>query len=167
MQVITEGHSHGALLGAVLTHGRPGQEAHFLEMALAFIAIVEAWRRIVGHEEVQPSVAIEVRPDRAQAVATVRVVHAGFLGYVRERTVPVVVEEQIASTLQSSWTALHTQTAILTALARTKFGKVIEVEVHVMGDEQIHPAVSSVIPESGDRGKLGVVEPSLFGDIRK
>ncbi len=79
MQIIAESDSHGALLGAVLTYGGPGQEAHFLEMAFAFIAIVKVRRGIVGHKKVQAAIAVEVRPNGAQAVETVRIVHARFL----------------------------------------------------------------------------------------
>ena len=93
------------------------------------------------------------------------IVHAGSLGYVRERAIPIVVEQKIASTFQTSWTALHGEAVILAGFARTKFGKVIEVEVDVVGNEEVYPAVAVIVPKGGAGGELYVIKAGLFGDI--
>src|SRR5271154_5659037 len=95
------------------------------------------------------------------------IIHAGGLKYVRESAISVVVEEEVTSTLQASWTALHGQTVILTGCAVAKFGKIIKRKVNVMGNEKVDPAVAIVVSERGAGGKLFVGETRLFGDIRE
>src|SRR5580700_4328079 len=95
------------------------------------------------------------------------IVHSGSLRYFRESSIPVVVEKEVASPLQASWTALYGKTVILAGFARTEFWKVIEMEVDVVGDEQVDPAIVVVVAESRTGCILRVGETCLLGDIRE
>jgi hypothetical protein len=128
--------------------------------------------RVVGHDEIQPTVVVQIHPRDAKPVKPFGVADAGLLGHVGKRAVAIVAEQMIGRTGQPLGAAHHRQRAIgavrrvrrvsrahsgtcwlrRASLAgwtvpRRRWRQFLKVERHVAGDVQIEPAVAVVIAE--------------------
>src|ERR1041385_6474596 len=112
VQVVAEGNSHGGLLRAGLAQRGAGFEANLRELAFAVVPVKKVRERVISHVNVRPAGVVEVGPNDAETVVTVRIIHAGGLGNVGKRAIAVVVEQRIACALQSAWSAIDIDTAI-------------------------------------------------------
>ena len=110
---------------------------------------------------ISPSSSKSLRDD-AQAVIAVRVGDAGLLRHVGERAVAVVAVERVAVAGQSARAALHGDALELAGLVLAELRQVVEVEVDVVGDEQIEIAVVVVVDERRAGGPARVADAGLL-----
>ena len=101
--------------------------------------------RIVRHVNVGTAGIVKVRPHDAHAVVAAGVADSRALGHIRERSVAIVVEQRIARALQTPRTALHVDAAIFAVGRLAETGKIVEMEIDVIGDHQIDESVTVVI----------------------
>ena len=78
----------------------------------------------------------------------------------------VVAVERVAGAFESAGSALDGDTVVLAGFAGAELGQIVEVEVDVVGDEEIGPAVGVVVAKGGTGGP-GVVgrETGWRGDV--
>ena len=79
VDVVAEGNAHVGLLEAVFADGDAALEGDVLEVAVAIVVIEVVGLAIVGDEEVELAVVVEVGPDGGEAEEVVGVVDAGWL----------------------------------------------------------------------------------------
>ena len=97
----------------------PGRFANLLKAELAQVAEQEISRCIVGHEDVELAVAVEVS-DRQPQPSTVRSREARGLAHFRERAVAVVAIEQVGLGRISSRRAVNRPAGIIAACKRCR-----------------------------------------------
>ena len=71
--VVAGGHAHAALLAAVFIDRGARSEPDLFKRAVAFVAVMKIRRRVVGDEDIDQAVVVEVAGEHAEAVITVRV----------------------------------------------------------------------------------------------
>ena len=111
--VIADRHAHVGLLAARLVEGGPRRVADVLERTVALVAIEVVRRGVVGDEQVEPAVVVEVEERHPEAVEAGGVGHAGPRADVGERAVAVVVEEMVGGALEPAGPAHHGLAAVL------------------------------------------------------
>ncbi len=187
--VVSHRHPHVGLLEAQLVEGRARGVAHVLERAVAPVAIEVVGAGVVGHEQVEPAVVVEVEEGHPEAVEAAGVRHPGLPAHVGEGPVAVVVEEMVGGAPEAPGAA-HDGLAPIFAVGSARsvrgahrgaggrrFGggwlltrlasggrrrrQVLEVERDVAGDEQVQPAVAVVVPEGAAGG------PASHGNARR
>ena len=65
---------------------------------------------------------------------------------------PLLRKSESPGAFQTSWTTLHRNRFVLAGLALAKLRQVVDVEIDVVGDEEIEIAVVIVIDERGAGG---------------
>ena len=110
--VVADGHAHVGLLAPRLVQGRARGVADVLERAVAAVAVEVVRRGVVGHEEIEPAVVVEVEEGDAEAVEAGGVGHARPRAHVGERAAAVVAEEVVALALQAARSAHHGLAAV-------------------------------------------------------
>ena len=93
--VVADGHAHVRLLPAVAVEGGAGGVADVVEAAVAAVAIHVVRPGVVGDDQVEPAVVVEIDPGDAEAVAALLVGHSSLPAGFGERAVAVVAEEMI------------------------------------------------------------------------
>ena len=166
--VIADGDAHAGLgLGF---GGESGAvfDGDVLEGAVVLVEVERGGSGIVGDVNVGPAVVIEIGGGDAEAVGADGVPHAGFLADVGERAVAVVVIEEIFSAGEAGRSAGYDDAFVG---AGTFFGERsgFQVEVDVVGDEEIEMAVFVVVDPGAAgvpaRFGAGLEEAGAFGDV--
>ena len=117
-------------------------------------------------KQIEFAVIVEVRPDRGEAVALLRIGDAGLLRDIGEGSVAVVVVEIVGRALEAARAALHLDSLVFAGVFGAEGGHVVEVEVDVMGNEEVGPAVAVVVAEGSAGGPLRVAgEAGGFGHV--
>src|SRR4029078_7329758 len=106
------------------------------ERAVLLVDVEEVGGGVVGDVEIGPAIVVEVEPRDAQGEVAARIGHAGLLRHVGELAVAVVVEEEIAFTLQAARPALHRDAAVFAGLVLAELRGVGESDLHVAADEK-------------------------------
>src|SRR6185369_17371225 len=105
--VVTNGHTHAALLTAILVYSGACQKPDLFEGSIALVSVVEIWGRVVGNKDINQTVIIEVTRNDTQPVETVIVRHACLLTDVGECAIAVVPVKRVAGAFQTPWTTLY------------------------------------------------------------
>ena len=156
MQIVAEGDSHVGLFESVLVRRHAGSERDILEFPVA-VALVEIVRlAVVGDKQIELSVIVEIRPDRGQAIAALRIVHSSLLRYIGKRSVPVVVVEIVGRSLQPARAALHIESQILAGFARTEYRQIVQMKIHIVRYKKIDPAIAVIISKGCSRRPPGI-----------
>ena len=148
--VVADADAHAGLRLAVLAVGAAGADADVRERAVVVVAIERARVRIVRHVDVGPAIVVEVERADAEAVGAAGLEDAGALRDVLEGAVALVAVEHVGAAGQPGRTA-RDRDALVAAEARIGRGRLGEIEVDVVGDEQIEPSVAVVVEEGGAR----------------
>src|SRR5229473_3114309 len=124
------------------------------ESAVLLILIESAGGGIVGDVNVRPAVVVEIGGEHAEAEGAVGLQDAGFFADVAERSVAVVVIENVFAAVESR---------------RAGFGDRcgLQIEIDVIGDEEIEVAVAIVVDESaaGVPALASARDARFFADI--
>src|SRR3989441_4273970 len=145
--VIGGGDAHAGLGLAVGREGAAGFDGDIGERAVPFVLIERAGLRVVGDVNVGPAVVVEIGGEDAEAESAVGLQDAGGFGDVGEGAVAVVVIEDVFAAGQAG-RAAGDHDAFVEAGARFGNGRGSEVEINVIGDEEIEAAVAVVVHES-------------------
>ena len=128
-------------------------------MQAALVSEEEICRLIVGDEQVEPSVAIEVGGDDTQA-PTVRVDNPRLGRHVGEPAA-VVAEQVVRQRRRILRGAVGVGTVLVAAEIR-----LLEIPKQVMADVEVKVAVAVEVGECGRGGPVAVpAEPILCGDV--
>jgi hypothetical protein len=116
-------------------------------MTVAFIPIQVVGCGVVGDEETWPALFIEVRPLWGKPEVSGWIVDSSFLRYIGKGAVTVVVKERVSCSLQAAGTALHLNAVIFASRSAAKPRQIVQMEIDVIGDREIHQSIAVVIPE--------------------
>ena len=116
MQVITERHAHVGLLVSILADRHASVESNIGEVAMSIIFIKKVLLAIVGDEKIQRTVVGKIRPNRCESKKLCRRIQSCLLGNIRERSVVIIVIQDVRGTFQPARAALHVNSPVLTSL---------------------------------------------------
>src|SRR5439155_8595542 len=166
--VIRGGDAHAGLWLAVGAESAAGLDGDVGEGAVLFVLIKRASGGIVGHVNVGPAVIIEIGGEHAEAKSAIGFQDAGFFADVGERAVTVIVIENVFSAVETRRAASN-HNAFVEARAGFGNGRGLQVEIDVVGDEEIEAAVAIVVDESaaGVPALAGAGDAGFFADVGK
>ncbi len=158
---VADADAHARLRLAVLAERALGADADVLERAVAAVPEQRARVRVVRHVDVRPPVIVEVERRDAEAVGAARLQDAGLLRDVGEAVVTEVAIERIAPAGQAGRPARHRHPLVA---AQPRFGRrrVREIEIDVVGDEEVEAAVPVVV----DEGAAGIPARARLRETR-
>ncbi len=110
--VVADGDAHVGLVAAAAVERRAGLVADVLESAVAEVAVHVVWPGIVGDQQVQTPVVIQIEPGDAESIEAFGVGHTGLSRGVGERAVTIVPEQMIGRAAKAARAAHHRQSAI-------------------------------------------------------
>ena len=140
--------------------GDAGGHARLLEPEAAAVEEEEVGREVVGDEEVEPAVAVEVGDRQAEAAAVGGGVDPGLAADVGEGAVPVVAEEQVGLRRESRGRAVQRP-----ARAVPAGGDVDRVGLDVGDDDEVEVAVAVEVAEAGRRRPAVGADAGALGDV--
>jgi hypothetical protein len=147
---------------------RSGLNGYVAKGSVLLIEIQRRGRRIVGNIDIGPAVVVQVGGSDAQAISPHRRPHTGLLTYIGKGSVAVVVVENISTAGQSRRTARH-KNSLVSAWSVFRFRSGLQIEVDIVGDEEIEMTILVVIDERCNRYSSGswvpVVSVRLARDI--
>ena len=149
--VVADGDAHAGLGFGVGGEGDAGLDGDVLEGAVVLVLVEGGGGGVVGDVDVGPAVVVEVGGADAEAVGADGGPHAGLLADVGEGAVAVVVVEDVLAAGKAG-RAAGDEHALVGAGAVFGEGRGLEVEVDVVGDEEVEVAVAVVV----DEGAAGV-----------
>ena len=139
VQIVANRDPHRCLLAPVLAQGESGHVADILERAVVAIVIEIVRHRIVRDDQVNPSIVIHVDEHRSKTVIAVRIADTSLRTHVRERTIPIVVEQMITFSFKTTWSAHDVHSAKLTEAGRniafSRNRRTIGIEFDVSGNK--------------------------------
>src|SRR5215813_8941875 len=167
MLIVPEIHSHRSLSAAVTAERGSAEHAYVGERSIVIVAVKVVRRGIVGHIQIRPAVIVIVAPHRPEAVIQVGVVHARLLGNILKSSVSTIAKEKMALSNHSPGAALHGNALEMAKLSAAEFRKMIHIDMHVTGDEQIHVAVTVVVSPGCPGAEASHAYSGLFRHIFK
>src|ERR1035437_9567628 len=102
MVVVPDRNAPRGLLGASAAESCSRLESDLFEFPVAEIAVEKLGSRVVGDIDVWVPCSIEISPDHAQPVIAFRITQTRSLGNIGEGSIAVVMEERIASAIQTA-----------------------------------------------------------------
>src|SRR5262249_5903964 len=132
--VVRGGDAHASLRLAVGAERTARFHGYVGELAVLSVLIKSAGGGIVGDVDVRPAVIVEISREYTETISAVGLEDAGRFGNVCERTVTVVVIEDVFSADETGRTAGN-RYAFVEARARFGNGCGGQVHVDVVGDE--------------------------------
>jgi hypothetical protein len=150
--------AHGALFVAELIKGHAGQQADFLEGAVAAVTEEIILHDIVTDEDVRPAITVKIRADHPHSITTVTT-DAGAFGDIFERAVAPVAVKAIGHRWIRARIAIHGNAGAGAGL------KGIEIKVQVIGDVKIQMAVTIKVKKGTASAEGCIPHPCEFSDI--
>src|ERR1700674_3701875 len=167
--VIADADAHGSLCAAFFVNGEAAEVAYVLERAVVAVAVEIVRSGVVGDDQVQPAIVVEIGEDGSEAVATFAVSDARLQADVGERAIPIVVEEMIAFAEEAHGAAKNGDASVLAgAFGDAPFSGedgALEIVFHVTGNEEIEQTVVVVVAPGWARGPTAESDTCLFGDV--
>src|SRR5262249_13762452 len=140
--------AHTRLQGAIEVECHPGGGPAFFECSVTLVLEKETGCHVTGDIDVRPAVVVEVRRRDAEPIAATRPQDAGFFGDIGEGSVAVVVIKNIVSKGQAAGAAHDGDFLPDAEVAFAGLGGFRQVEIDVVGDEQIEVTVPVVVEEA-------------------
>ena len=163
--VVAERQSHAPLLDSVFIYRHAEHESLLGEGAVMVVAIGVVGRCIIGDDEIGPAVVIQVRPHGPESIVSDRVVDFSRDRHVCEGPVAVVAVERVAGSGETAGAALDGNSPVLAHRSFAELRQVVQLECHVVGDEEIEIAIAVVIGPGGSRGEARVSDACFGGDV--
>ncbi len=117
-----------------------------LKFPVLLVLVERAGGGIVGDINIGPAIVVEICSQHSEAVGAAGAENSRRVGNVGERAIAVVVIQNVFAALQSRRSARH-HYALVKARARFRHGRSRQIEIDVVGDEQIEFAVAIVVDE--------------------
>ncbi len=129
------------------------------------VAIEDGWCGVAGDVDIGPAVVVVVERGDGEAVVTVGVLEAAGFADVFEFAAAEVVIKDIGCAGQAARTAHDGDALPHAAEASAGLGSCCQIEVDVVGDDEIEFAVAVVVDESAAGAPLltGAGDSGLFG----
>ena len=143
--VVRDGNAHARLKLPVDVIGDSGLRGDVREGAVPVVAIEEAGSHVASHVHIGVAVVVEIRGHRSQRVTPARLEDASGGRDVFESSRAQVAVQGIAGPGESLRTAHHRNPFPLAGPARPGLRRVLQVEVHVVGYENIKETVRVVV----------------------
>src|SRR5262249_41758624 len=102
---------------------------------------------MVGDVNVHPAVIVEVTANHAHSEVAVGVGDPGLFRDVSKSAVTVIMKERVARAAHPSGAALHRDSLVLASLVLAELRQVVEVVIHVIGNEEVEPPIIVVVYE--------------------
>jgi hypothetical protein len=131
--------------------------ALLFESSVVLIDEQETGSRVASHIYVGPTVLVEVRCHDSHSIARPGLPNARLNADVRKGSISVIPVKGVSAERKASWAAGDGKTLPIAVNVRSRPGNVVEVELHVIGDEQIQVTIAIVIKERAPSA------PSDFG----
>ena len=149
--------SHTRLGLAIAVEGDTGRDGHIGEMQVAVIAEQHVGRLVVGHEQIDATIVVEVRRHDPQTVVVVGRRHTRSRRDVGETPAAVIAVEPVPGTGQPKGTTVDTDASEVHAelVVGRVFGHVVEGEADIVGHVEIEVAVKVGIEEGGTGAEIG------------
>src|SRR5215472_11638346 len=131
------------------------------------VYIEQARRLIACNVNVGPAIIVEIRRDRAQTVTSARGKNTRLRGDVGERSVSVIVIERVVSGRKAVRAAPDGESLPFTVLGAAGFGYMGQIEIDVVGHEDVQPAIAVIVDESaaGSPARTCHRQPRALGDV--
>src|SRR6202162_2768339 len=159
--VIRRGNPHAGLRLSVRAQGTPRFHGDVFQRSILFFVIESAGSRVISHVNIRPTVIIKIGSEHAQSISPVRAKDSSGLGNVGKRAVATVVVKNIFPALQPRRSARYQHTFIK-ARPRFRHGRCGQVQVDVIANEKVEPAIAIVI----DKRTAGVPTRALARHAR-
>ena len=149
--VVADSDAHPRLRAAVLAVGRSALDRDVGKRAVAIVSVEDGRRRIRRDVDVGPAVIGQIGADCGHRVTSGHARDARALGDVREPAVAVVVIEEVRISGQSLRSAIDGDSFPQTVRTGSGLGHTLEVELEIVGNEEIEPPVAIEIDERAAR----------------
>ena len=155
--------AHAGLGLAVPSDGDSAQQPGLLETAPAVVPVEVVGSPVVGHEEVEVRVVVDIGPNDAQPVVHRPVGDAGRLRNVREGPVAVVPVEEIGRPFQAPGPASHPQPVVVAdPVLPAGIGM---FDGDVVGHEEVQVPVAVVVGEGAPGAEPGTRNSGPLGGL--
>jgi len=155
--VVADTDSHARLFLSFIAQGYAPLYALLFESSVMLIHEQEAGSRVASNIYVGPAVLIEVRCHDGHSIAGPGLPDARLNADVGKSSISIIPVKGVAAEGKASGTAGDGKTLPIAVDVGSWPGNVVEVELHVIGDEQIQVTIAIVIKERAPSA------PSDFG----
>src|SRR5216684_7645007 len=164
---IGEIHAHVAEFHAFAAERQAGEHADVRKGAVVVVVVEVVGNRVIGDEQVGPTIIIVVRPHHTQAVIADFVANAIFCRDFFKSAVATIVIEEVAFADEPPRAALHQDTFVAAIFVATETRQVVHFHVRVAGDEEVHVAVAVVISPRRSGHEAAAADTGFFRDVLK
>jgi hypothetical protein len=123
-------------------------------------------RGIIRHVDVGPAIVVKIREQHAKTGVT-GIRDAGGPGDVGKRAVTVVPVQHVRLALQALWAAVHVDHHELAVPGFAALRNRVLVELHIIGDVQVHEAIAIVVSKRAPGAPPGVANVRPLRHVRE
>ena len=160
--VVGNGRAHAGLLAPVVVESGAGDDGNVAERAVVIVVVKNAGRAVARDINVRPAVVVVIKSGNAERVVPVGLIDAGFGGDIFESAVAKIVIKDIFRPRQATRAAHHRHAFPHAGGPLAGSGRGGQIEIDVVGDEQIELAVAVVVDKSAP-GAPGFSVAGNFG----
>ena len=139
--------AHAGLQASIGVKSDARRFAALLEGAVAAVAKQQTRRHVARHIEVRPAVVVEIGADGLQGVAATGLQNAGRRRDVAKGSVELLMIEQVRGERQAARAAHHGNLFPDAVFALAGLGRLGEIEIDVVRDEQVQTAIAVIVEE--------------------
>src|ERR1017187_5804673 len=147
MIVVSHIRAHVSLLFAVVAESCTAWNGDIRECSVPVIVEQYVRSRVAGYEDVWPAISVEVTCNYRETIVTRWLIEVRNLGHVLKGSISHIPVENILSTIQSSRAADNWQTFELANCVRAWKRSSPGVEIHIICNRNVQPAVAVVVDE--------------------
>src|SRR6185369_2550550 len=129
--IISRGNAHSSLRFAVCAQSATRLNADLFEGSVLQVLVEQTRLRIVRHVNVWPTIVVEVSHQHSKPKRSRHVRDARLLGNISERSIAVVVIQDVLIALQS-WRTARDHDALVQARTRFRHRRSLQVEINVV-----------------------------------
>src|SRR5216683_2966269 len=159
--VVGNGRAHAGLLAPVVVESGAGDDGNVGERAVVIVVVKNAGGAVAGDINVRPAVVVVIKSGNAEGVMPVGLIDAGFGSDIFENAVAKIVIKNIFRPRQAAWAAHHRHAFPHAGGPLAGSGRGGQIEIDVVGDEQIELAVAVVV----NKGAAGAPGFSVAGNL--
>ena len=165
--IVRRGKPHAGQLAAVLIESHSPHDGLFREGAVTLVDEERRGRLIPNHVNVRPPVVVDVLGQDGERVVAGRPGDPGLHRHVFKRPVALVVVQQVGFEREPTGSAVDRHPAVEAVGIGARLRRRGEVELQVVGDEQVQVSVAIVVEERAARVVAGSVlsKMSLGRDV--
>ena len=115
------------------------------------VAIKNAGSAIAGYKNIRPSIFVEIERRHAERVVAIGAIDVRFCGDVFKSSVAAIVIENVLRAGKSARAAHHGNPFPDAGRPLSRRGRGREIEIHIVGDNQIEAAIAIVVDEGAAR----------------